>query len=141
MKNQKELSRIEIFRLLLVDDSKDIRDCIKDDLKCIYADQIEIIECNSGNQAINVLNEMSVNMVVSDFEMNDGSGLVVHSKVKSLLSPPQFIFFSGSLELTVGSFSFKEFPVKVIFKPDIESLLMYIQNYIDSRKLKLKIAY
>jgi CheY-like chemotaxis protein/Tfp pilus assembly protein PilZ len=66
-------------RILLVDDEKDIREILRDDLD---GQGYEIFEAGSGNEAIALLDTQKFDLVISDLKMPNGDGMALLKMIK-----------------------------------------------------------
>lgn len=111
---------------MIVDDSPDNLEMLKTLLT--FGGGLEVIEARSGKAALEILGVQDVDIVISDYEMNDGDGLWLLKKVQSLPLRPHFILFSGQISLSenavlsAGANAFFSKPYS------IRDLIVYVQN-------------
>jgi CheY-like chemotaxis protein len=111
---------LTLERVLLVDDEEDYRRLIAEILRRNFV--VEIVEAASGNQAIEVLQKMTVAVVICDLNMPDGDGidLLMYIEEKSDIQPA-FIMFTG----TSAPVHLKS-KIPIILKPNHEKLMSTI---------------
>ncbi|MBC7586969.1 MAG: response regulator transcription factor [Chitinophagaceae bacterium] len=90
-----------MYKCLIAEDSMIERDLLVMHISKIKNIQI-IAECANGLAALEVLREKEIDIVVSDIDMPELSGIEL---IKSLKKPPVFIFISSYSEYAVESFS------------------------------------
>lgn len=86
------------LNLLIVDDEPDILDLIADEFKYLG---FQVFKAKCGQDAIKLLEEKTIHIVISDFKMPNGNGLSVLNYSLQLLPPPFFAFISGQADLTI----------------------------------------
>lgn len=89
-----------MLRILLVDDEMDILELMEEEFR---SQNFETIIKTSGNKAAAFLEEESVDVVVSDYKMPDGSGQVVLEAVQKIPKEmrPLFYFVSGQADISI----------------------------------------
>lgn len=111
------------MNILVVDDQADIREVlafiINHELKA------NIVTAISGNNAVDILKKQSFDVVICDYNMPDGNGLVVHDYIK--LSAPQtkFVFCSSEVEEVLNKADNVFFHIK---KPNIFDYIKDLKN-------------
>lgn len=85
-------------RILIADDEQLIREGIKARLEYLDLMPAELYEAESGEQAMSILNEHEVEIVITDIRMAKMSGLTFIRQAKSLYPDLQFIILSGYAE-------------------------------------------
>jgi DNA-binding NtrC family response regulator len=84
--------------VLIVDDEPDILELMEEEFKyCGYSTLTAIC----GNDAVKILNEKPVDIVVSDYKMPNGNGMTVLSNVNKMDKKPHFFFVSGQADVSV----------------------------------------
>ena len=81
-------------RVLLVDDEEDLTWTLSKKLSK-DSDQFELIAVNSGREAIEVLNQVPVDLVISDVRMPEVSGLDLLVKIKELYPHTKVIIMTA----------------------------------------------
>lgn len=127
----------KIVRILVVDDDEDLRGVIVRMIEKL--DQVHIITAHSGNEAIRIVEAQGTfDMIVSDINMHDGSGIdlqhyLVKSNTKAIL-----LFYTGERE--VNPHPEHQFYLGVVKKPQLENLNTQIKFEIgkltEFKKLK-----
>ncbi|MFP5385211.1 MAG: response regulator [Bacteriovoracia bacterium] len=113
-------------KCLIVDDSLENLQLLRTLLS--VENRFAIAEANSGQSAFELLLSSDFDVVISDYEMNDGDGLWLLGKIKEIKNRPHMIIFSGQIHLreedllNAGADAF--FP-----KPfSLRNLIDYVQN-------------
>lgn len=84
--------------VLIVDDEPDILELMEEEFKyCGY----NTLTAICGNDAIKLLDNKKVDIVVSDYKMPNGNGMSVLSHVNKLAVKPVFFFVSGQADVSV----------------------------------------
>lgn len=84
--------------VLIVDDEPDILELMEEEFKyCGFGTLTAIC----GNDAVKILGDNSVDVVVSDYKMPNGNGMTVLSQVNKMDSRPFFYFVSGQADVSV----------------------------------------
>lgn len=114
-------------KILLVDDQKEIRETLIEQLK----ERIDfyVVEASCGKEAVDILcSNESFDVIVSDFCMSPIDGLSFFSYLKSQDINIPFILFSGS-EITLPSLA-PPF-VGFVMKPNFSKVIQLIVNQVD----------
>lgn len=82
-------------QVLVVDDNEDVRLLVRAAVTKIFP-HIQIIEANSGMMAAGELAKNCFNLVISDVEMNDGSGLWLHFFMQQFYAETPLLLFTSS---------------------------------------------
>jgi two-component system LytT family response regulator len=122
----------KIYKCLIVDDSPIDRDVVEMYVSKIDSLQIEAI-CENGLEAAEVIKQKEIDIVFSDIDMPDLSGLELK---QSLQQAPVFIFISSFAEYAVESYNLDV--IDFIVKPVSLARLMKATNkaieYIELKK-------
>lgn len=123
---EKKLSNKQI---LVVDDDEDFREILCDQLKREGAITFQAF---SGNEALKFLTSTSVDAVLSDMRMDDGTGYDLLKGInKMALKMPVFIILTGYSDISsqhlIDEGSKAVFTKPYIFKELVASLLKYFQ--------------
>ena len=86
------------MNVLIIDDEPEILELLSDEFK-YNGHNVETVEC--GNDAVKLLSSHFYDVVLSDYKMPNGNGLVVLNFVNTLNPRPHFYFFSGQADLSV----------------------------------------
>jgi CheY-like chemotaxis protein len=81
--------------ILLVDDCPDFRFLIKE----LLHENALIYEASSGQEALLLIGQRKIDIVISDFEMNNGNGLWLLKELKLINQRPKVIILSGTVGL------------------------------------------
>jgi len=92
MNDQKNLT------VLIVDDEPDILELMDEEFK--YSG-FQTLTALCGNDAIKLLAEKPIDVVVSDYKMPNGNGMSVLSFVNKMEKRPHFFFVSGQADVSV----------------------------------------
>lgn len=121
------------YNCLIIDDNEIERDLIESYLTKFS--QLNIVAtCEDGLQAIEVLKNKAIDIVFSDIDMPDLSGIEL---LKNIKNPPVFIFVTSHLEHAVESFDLDA--LDFIAKPvNLERLVKSVNKATDYIDLKRK---
>jgi DNA-binding NtrC family response regulator len=95
---RKSMANSENLIVLLIDDEPDILELMEDEFK---EAGFKTYSCKSGNEGIEILKNHPINVVVSDYKMSNGTGLVVLEYVRKMVTAPTFYFASGQSDISV----------------------------------------
>lgn len=119
--------------ILITDDEKSIRNTLREILEY---EHYNVLEAEKGEDAIKVLQEENVDVVLLDIKMRGMDGIEVLENIRSRGMDVPVILVSGhgTIEIAVeatkkGAFDFLEKP------PDLNRLLVAIRNALENRKL------
>ncbi len=89
------MNKISSLVVLVVDDQESMRWIIHGHLKTIGVNQI--VQADSGNSALEILNHKKFDLILSDFSMDNGSGLDLLRSVRAspLLKRIPFIMITS----------------------------------------------
>lgn len=115
--------------VLIVDDEPDILELMEEEFKyCGY----KTLTANCGNDAVKVLESNKVNIVVSDFKMPNGNGMVVLTHVAKMVDRPTFFFVSGQADVSVED-AINAGAKKFFTKPfDLDELIKDIEVQLET---------
>lgn len=117
------------MNILLVDDEKNILFIYKSLLKKISSEH-RFFFSNCGNQAIELLSSMQIDLILCDYRMNDGDGYDVYEWIIKNNYNAKFILITGFID--PNEFSKKHsLPLpKILLKPvDFINLIETINEY------------
>ncbi|MDX1640595.1 MAG: sigma-54 dependent transcriptional regulator [Balneolaceae bacterium] len=119
--------------ILITDDEKSIRNALKEILEF---EDYKTLEAENGKQALEIIREKDVDLVMLDIKMKGMDGVEVLGKIKEIKPELPVIMISGhgTIKIAVeatknGAFDFLEKP------PDLNRLLTSIRNALQSREL------
>jgi DNA-binding NtrC family response regulator len=116
--------------VLIVDDEPDIVELMEEEFRYFG---FQTFSALCGNDAIKVLNTQKIDIVVSDFKMPNGNGMLVLNHVMKMQKPPCFYFVSGQADLSIDD-ALNAGARKFFSKPfDLDGLIKDIE--IDVRSL------
>ncbi|MBU0559725.1 MAG: sigma-54 dependent transcriptional regulator [Bacteroidetes bacterium] len=124
-------------RILIVDDDKSICFAFK---KTFDSNEFEVIDKNSGTEALNFLKIDSVDVIFMDITMPDIGGLDVTKKIReeNILTPIIIITGMGDLNTAVQAMKLGAFDY--LTKPlDIEKLRITARRAIEMKEMENKI--
>jgi len=123
-----------LYKCIIVDDNEIERDALEMHLKKIPS--LEIVKvCTSGVEAAGVLASTDIDLVFSDIDMPELSGMAL---LKSITRKPLFIFITSHSEYAVESFDLDA--IDFIVKPaTFERILKSANKAVEYLELKNKI--
>lgn len=83
-----------MYRVLLVDDEINIVDALQDALQQMDDDRIEYVKAYSGQKALQCLNRMQIDVVVTDISMPRIDGIELLRKIEELWPRCKVIFLT-----------------------------------------------
>ncbi|MCK6594534.1 MAG: response regulator [Bacteriovoracaceae bacterium] len=113
--------------VLIIDDEPDILELMEEEFRyCGY----NTLTAMSGNEAVQVLQKTPVDIVVSDYKMPNGNGMVVLDYVNKMSSRPDFFFVSGQADVSIED-ALKAGAKKFFTKPfDLDELIRQIESTV-----------
>lgn len=113
--------------VLVVDDEADILELIEDEFKYQGYDTLS---ASCGNDAIAILKEKKVDVIVSDYKMPNGNGMAILTHVSQMPKKPFFFFVSGQADVSSDA-AVQAGATKFFAKPfDLEELIKEIEQLI-----------
>lgn len=112
--------------VLIIDDEPDILELMEEEFRyCGYT----TLTAMSGNDAVAILEKSHVDIVVSDYKMPNGNGMVVLDYVNKIeKNRPLFYFVSGQADVSIED-AIKAGAKKFFTKPfDLDELIQQIEN-------------
>ncbi len=111
--------------VLIVDDEPDILELMEEEFRYCGYDTVTAI---CGNDAIKILDNRKIDIVVSDYKMPNGNGMAVLGHVNRMAPKPKFYFVSGQADVSVDD-ALKAGAKKFFSKPfDLDELIRDISN-------------
>ena len=124
--------------LLLVEDEKLIRQGMRSMIERSGVDIEEIIECNNGEKALEVLKEQPVDVMFTDIRMPKMDGITLVGEVQKLDEKPLIAAISGfdDFEYAVEMLrnGVKEYILKPVDRNKIQEVLEKFDNIINERE-------
>ncbi|MGZ3806699.1 MAG: response regulator [Bacteriovorax sp.] len=113
--------------VLIVDDEPDILELMEEEFKyCGYT----TITAICANDAIKILDNQKIDIVISDYKMPNGNGMAVLSHVNKMKERPLFFFVSGQADVSVED-ALRAGAKKFFAKPfDLDELIKDIERDI-----------
>jgi len=119
-------------RILLVDDEPAVRES----LRMVLKDRYETLAAPSGNQALEMLENEPVDLVLLDILMPGLDGLEVLERIRQRPEPPQVIMITATKTVKTAVRAMKLGAFHYITKPfDVEELLVTVDRAVESRTL------
>jgi CheY-like chemotaxis protein len=131
------------FKVLLIDDIEEVRQVLQ---LCVETEiDAEIIEANSGNEAIEKLEHLSnFNLIICDFNMPNGNGADVYNYIRNNNIKVPFVLCTTENISDVLPFSERP-PYFYIQKPSvsdgIEELFLKLKNEKSDNDEKGEVCY
>lgn len=119
--------------MLIVEDNKDMRSYIRS----ILIDKFNVTEAENGEQALAILNQQSIDFIISDLMMPVMDGLELSRKVKEnfSISHIPFLMLTAKTSIETRIESYKIGVDEYLLKPfDEDLLLARINNILENRK-------
>ncbi len=121
-------------RVLIVDDEEDLTWTLTKKLSK-DKDKFELIAVNSGQEAINVLNQLPVNLVISDVRMPEISGLELLERIRETYPQTKVVIMTAYGSSDVQNEANKRGCFKYIEKPfEINELRQLILDALQDEK-------
>lgn len=115
-------------KLLIVDDEVSIADIL---CETFEDEDIHSLAMYSGNEAIEYLNNNKVDLILSDIQMPNGTGIDILNHIQTLEEPPKIIMMTGYTEYSKDELIGKG-ALEVFSKPvDLENLIEHVSNLIE----------
>ena len=116
--------------VLIVDDEPDILELMEEEF-IYYGYKTITAEC--GNDAIKLIREGNINVIVSDYKMPNGNGIAVLGEVQSMEveNRPEFFFVSGQADISIQD-ALNAGAKKFFSKPfDLDDLISEIESELN----------
>ena len=139
-----------LSRILVVDDEESIREFFQIMLK---REGYEVVTASNGREGFEFLKKNPVDLIISDIQMPEMSGLELLSKVKELDPETVMVMITafGSTEIAVeamkrGAYDYVQKPfkideVKIVIKQALEKRSLKIENQQLKKELGTKYAF
>ncbi len=116
--------------VLIVDDEPDILELMEEEF-IYYGYKTLTAEC--GNEAIKLIREKSIDVIVSDYKMPNGNGMAVLDEVQTIIEDkrPEFFFVSGQADISIQD-ALNAGAKKFFSKPfDLDDLINEIETELN----------
>jgi len=126
---------VETVRVLLVDDERLLLETLK---KVLSRRAMEVITADSGEKALELLNNTSIDVIVLDIKMPGMNGLDVLSKIKSGFVNREVILLTGHPTVETAMTGMKQGAFEYMLKPpDVDKLTESIRKAYRLRMEKI----
>ena len=124
------------FDVLVVDDESDFRDSL---IKRLKKRNLNVFGAGSGEEALAVLKEEAVDVVILDVKMPGMSGIDTLSAIKRLKPLVEVIMLTGHASVEVAMEGMEMGAFDYLMKPmDIDELLYKLQDACKKKRLNEK---
>ncbi len=113
------------MNILIVDDQAEIREIVS--LLVNHELNAKIETASSGNAAVDILRNKNFDLVICDYSMQDGNGLVVHDYLKSSSPTTKFVFCSAETDDVLAQADHVFFHIR---KPNIYDYIKVLKEKI-----------
>ena len=122
---EKRMNPSKNLTVLIVDDEPDILELMEEEFThCGY----KTVTAICGNDAIKILDNSKIDIVISDYKMPNGNGMAVLSHVNKMQVKPLFFFVSGQADVSVED-ALRAGARKFFSKPfDLDELIKEVEN-------------
>lgn len=116
----------DMKEILIIDDSDFIHEALIENIREDYElCGVRIHSATSSEEGINKLKNEDINLVICDFEMPEGNGLLVLDYIEKENLPVKLIFFTGRHH--IGEIEARS-PYKVIYNKSFTNLLKALKD-------------
>lgn len=126
------------YRFLIVDDEDLIRQGIVARLKYLNLMPMEVFEAGGGIEAMELLKEQEVDIIITDIRMDDMDGLVLIKQAKLIKPRIQFIIISGYAEFAYAEqaiqLGVKAYLLKPISNDELKKTLEEVMSNIEEEE-------
>ncbi len=127
---------MDTFDVLIVDDEADFRDSL---LKRLKKRNLNVSGAGSGEEALAVLKEEPVDVVILDVKMPGMNGIDTLSAIKRLRPLVEVIMLTGHANVEVAMEGMEKGAFDYLMKPmDIDELLYKLQDACKKKRLNEK---
>ncbi len=128
-----------MLRLLLVDDEVDVANYFTKVITTAFESQLEVTTCYSAKEALQTLEEVRIDIIVSDIKMPHMSGLEMAQKVRDQWPKCQIIFLSGFQEFDTIYESVQQGHIRYLTKLEPKEVIVQtIQDVIREIHRRIK---
>jgi len=123
---QEEGYQVSQFRVLLVDDEEEFLETL---VKRLKKRNLDVLSASSGREAVRVLAESPVDVVVLDVKMPDMDGIQTLKEIKKILPTVEVLMLTGHANVEVAIQGLELGAFDYLMKPmDIDELLYKLQD-------------
>ncbi len=125
-----------VRRILLVDDEVDILESLRELLEASI-DDLEVLTAPSGDDAVKILKEQRIDILVTDFKMPGMNGLELMRESQRIAPKTPRVLMTAFPDLQIAIESINEARIENFFtKPlDPEEVVRVLEAMLDDRKL------
>jgi len=117
---------VTAFKVLLVDDETEFLETL---VKRLTKRKLDVIGTTSGKEALRILNETPVDVIVLDVKMPDMDGIETLKEIKKLRPSVEVIMLTGHANVEVAIQGMELGAFDYLMKPmDIDELLYKLQD-------------
>lgn len=128
------------MKLLIVEDEKLIRQGIRVMVQRSSAGIEEIIECKNGEEALEILQDINIDIMITDIRMPKMDGMELINKVYTMAHKPEVIVVSGyedfNYAVTALRKGVREYLLKPIERDKLSAILFKIKNELEHKKIE-----
>jgi len=126
--------------LLIVEDELVIRQGVKAIALHAKMEINEIIECKNGQEALDILNNRIIDVMITDIRMPKIDGITLVKKIRNMENKPYIIVISGyddfSYAVEMLRMGVRDYVLKPIEREKLTGLLMEIDKEISEKRLQ-----
>lgn len=128
-----------MYEVLIVEDNEELREIIKEALN---EENYSVFSCDSGEDAINLLNEKYFDVVITDLKLPESDGIEVLTNVKQRTPDTEVIIITAYGTIDIAVEAMKKGATEFITKPvSIDHLKMLVSKILINKKLKDENTY
>jgi DNA-binding NtrC family response regulator len=129
-----EVTEVDTFRVLLVDDETDFLEAL---VKRLRKRKLNVIAAPGGPQALRKLTEETVDVIVLDVKMPEMDGMQTLREIKKIQPSAEVIMLTGHADLEAAIQGMELGAFDYLMKPaDIDELLYKIQDAYKKKKTR-----
>jgi len=123
------IKRLKNLKVLIAEDEADLLDILKEEFELMGA---TVVGAKDGAQALHIVKNGKVDIVVSDVRMPGGDGITLFNNISKLKNKPLFYFCSAFNDITDDEAKSKG--ARALFKKpfDLDKLINLMQSDIKS---------
>lgn len=126
-----------LFKILIVDDEKMVCNSLK---RVLESDERKILTANSAQEAVNVLEKETIDLVLLDYQLGEENGLDLLKDIKTAYPDIEIIMITayGNIEIAVEAMKNKAFDF--IQKKEEPDFIRYnVQRALDNLRLRKEV--